>query len=190
MRFFLSLFFLAALVAGASAQTLRAGDSIDISVWQDPKLDRKLIISPAGTISMPLAGHLRASGMSPRALEDVVRKRLQRHYSDALDVTVTFSGRQKLDDDEKPHVFVTGEVLKPGPFTLLNKTNLMQAISIAGGLGPFAAKRRIQVRRQVNGVETAFLFDYVAFESGAALDGNIDIKNGDVIIVPERGLFE
>jgi polysaccharide export outer membrane protein len=190
MRILLTLLFFGISLASASAQTLRPGDTIDISVWQDPKLDRKVIVSPTGTISMPLVGHLRAGGMTTQGLESAIKNRLQKNYKDQLDVTVSFSGRKEPEDAEKPRIFVTGEVLRPGPFVVLSKTNLMQAISLAGGFGPFAAKRRIQVRRQVNGVETAFIFDYPAFEAGADLGGNINVRNGDVIIVPERGFLE
>ena len=61
---------------------------------------------------------------------------------------------------------------------------------MAGGFSPFAAKRRIQVRRKVNGVESIFVFNYDDFFSGANLDDNVRLRAGDVIIVPERGLFE
>jgi polysaccharide export outer membrane protein len=66
----------------------------------------------------------------------------------------------------------------------------MQGISLAGGLGIFAAKQRIQVRRKVNGSDAIFVFNYLAFEGGTNLTDNIDLRAGDVIIVPERGFFE
>ena len=172
----------------AEAQTLQAGDTIDVSVWQDSKLDRRVVIGPTGMISFPLAGHIRAGGLTPQALENVLRNRLKPNYTDRLDITVALVGSDK-DEERKPRVFVTGEVLKPGSYTMLANTSLMQAISLAGGFGPFAAKRRIQVRRKINGVENMFVFDYVAFESGADLSGNVEVRAGDVIVVPERGLL-
>jgi polysaccharide export outer membrane protein len=67
----------------------------------------------------------------------------------------------------------------------------MQAIALAGGVGPFAAKQRIQVRRRGSGGdETIFMFNYKAYEAGADLEGNIRLRAGDVIMVPERGLFD
>jgi polysaccharide export outer membrane protein len=67
----------------------------------------------------------------------------------------------------------------------------MQAIALAGGVGPYAAKRRIQVRRHMpDGDETIFMFDYRAYEAGADLENNITLRAGDVIMVPERGLLE
>ncbi|MET0706241.1 MAG: polysaccharide export protein, partial [Tardiphaga sp.] len=67
---------------------------------------------------------------------------------------------------------------------------VLQGIALAGGLQQFAAKRRIQVRRKVGGLEQLFVFDYDAFEAGYNLSGNISLRPNDVIVVPERGLFE
>ena len=67
----------------------------------------------------------------------------------------------------------------------------MQAIALAGGFSPYAAKGRLQVRRRDSkGDETIFAFDYRAYEAGYDLEGNVGLRPGDVIIVPERGLFE
>ncbi|MCP4618183.1 MAG: polysaccharide export protein [Bradyrhizobium sp.] len=181
-------FLIFGFVAHASAQTLQAGDTIDVSVWQDSKLDRRVVIGPTGMISFPLAGHIRAGGLTPQALENVLRNRLKPNYTDRLDITVALVGSDN-SEDRKPKVFITGEVLKPGSYPMTTKTSLMQAISMAGGLGPYAAKRRIQVRRKVDGVENMFVFDYVAFETGADMSGNVDVRGGDVIVVPERGLL-
>src|SRR5262249_37597888 len=157
--------------AHAAAQTLQPGDSIDVSVWQDSKLDRRVVIGPTGMISFPLAGHIRASGLTPQSLENVLRNRLKPNYTERLDITAALVATDK-DEERKPKVFVTGEVLRPGSYTLIANSSLMQAISLAGGLGPFAAKRRIQVHRKVNGVANVFVFDYVAFETGVDLSGN------------------
>ena len=172
----------------AVAQTLQPGDTIDISVWQDSKLDRRLVISPTGMIAFPLAGHIRASGLTAQGLEKALAARLKPNYTDRLDITVSLFGNDK-DEDRKPHVFVTGEVLKPGTYVMKADGTLMQAISLAGGLGPFAAKRRIQLHRKVDGAESVFIFDYAAFLTGTDLSGNIEIRGGDVIVVPERGLL-
>jgi polysaccharide export outer membrane protein len=70
------------------------------------------------------------------------------------------------------------------------QTTVLQAIALAGGLSPFAAKQRIQIRRKNAGTEGLFVFDYAAFEAGRDFNGNIALKPNDVVIVPERGLFE
>lgn len=189
MRVLLMLVFLIfGFSTHAVGQTLQPGDTIDISVWQDSKLDRRVVVGPTGMISFPLAGHVRAGGLTPQALETVLGSRLKSNYTDRLDITVSLVSNDK-DEDRKPHVFVTGEVLKPGTYTMSANATVMQAISLAGGLGPFAARRRIQIHRKVDGVESVFVFDYAAFLKGTDLSGNVDVRSGDVIVVPERGLF-
>ena len=190
MRIILSVLLLCGFLSAVEAQTLRPGDSISISVYQDPKLDRQLTISPGGMISLPLAGHIRAAGLTPTSLEDALKARLREKFSGDLDITVALLGSKPIDEDSKPRIFVTGEVLRPGPYTMRPRTNVMQAISLAGGFGPFAAKHRIQVRRNISGADAIFVFNYEAYFSGSNMIDNIDLRPGDVVIVPERGLLE
>ncbi len=189
LAIFALLFSFLTEAAAQQPYRLQPGDTIEISVWQDPKLDRRVLVGPTGMISVPLAGHIRASGLTPQALEDVLRNRLQKNYSDRLDITVSLTSEAPDADNKKPRIYITGEVGRPGPYVLDRRTSIMQALSLAGGLSPFAAKQRIQVRRIIDGIESIHLFDYNAFESGLELAGNIDLRGGDVIIVPERGLF-
>jgi polysaccharide export outer membrane protein len=182
--------FATGLAAAAAAQALKAGDTISISVYQDPKLDRQLIVSPSGTISFPFAGRIKAEGMTPEALEKTLKSKLRDKYTLAPDVSVALVTPAKPDEESRARFFVTGQVNKPGPYLLIEGTNVVQAIAMSGGLGPFAAKGRIQIRRKVAGVESTFTFDYGAFESGGDTGGNIDLQPGDVVIVPEKGLFE
>ena len=193
IQVFAWLFAIAISTASSLAQTLKSGDSLNITVLQDPKLDRSVVVDPTGKISFPLAGHIRARGMSLEALERALTSRLKENYKDGLDITVAFvsANKEVPEEDLKPRIYVTGEVARPGPYILRQSTTLIQAISLAGGVGTFAAKRRIQVRRRVgNGDETIYVFDYSAYEVGQNIDANIALRTGDVILVPERGLFE
>jgi polysaccharide export outer membrane protein len=195
MRNLIALLFLCMAVSSAQAQiTLKPGDTLNISVLQDPKFDRSVIVDPNGQIAFPLAGHITADGLTPQKLEKILKARLQRNYKDGeIDVTVALANAAKPDipeDDLKPKIFVTGEVLRPGPYAVRQATTLVQAIALAGGLGPYAARGRIQVRRGSGTDEVTFRFDYKAYEAGSELQGNIPLKAGDVIIVPERGFLE
>lgn len=194
MRILLMMLAVLAFASPAFAQTLKPGDTLEISVLQDPKLDRRVTIDPAGQIAFPLAGRIRAAGTTPAAVETLLKSRLKNNYrDDSLDVTVALAvvGKpEPIEEDLKPRIFVMGEVLRPGSYPIRQPTDLMQAIALAGGLGPYAAKSRIQVRRRIAGVESTSFFDYRGFETGYDLTGNIRLKPGDVVIVPERGLLE
>jgi polysaccharide export outer membrane protein len=183
---------LLALVANASAQTsayrLQPGDTINITVWQDQKLDRQVVVGPDGSISVPLVGRIQAGGQTLQAVEDQLRRKLQPNYSAELDVNVALS--TVTAKENLASIFVTGEVNRPGSYPLpAQGTTALQAIALSGGFSPFAATRRIQIVRNFNGQTAEFTFNYDDFMSGRDLGGNIDLRAGDVVVVPEKGLF-
>jgi len=180
-------------VAGAqqAAYTLQPGDSIEISVLQDPNLNRKLLIAPDGMISFPLAGQIRASGLTVKALETQLATRLSKNYRAPPQVTVTLAtiGAGGAMSGGTSRFFITGEVNSPGAQVFIPGTTIMEAIASSGGLGKFASKSQIQIHRRVAGKEAVFIFNYSDFLSGKNLENNVLLKPGDLIVVPERGLF-
>jgi polysaccharide biosynthesis/export protein len=204
IAFFVALFAVFAVAvttAQASSYRLKAGDTLEVNVWQDQKLNRQVLVGPDGFISFPLAGQLRAGGKTVDALGVELQARLQKQYVDKIDVTVSIASVKEIPPPPEeplpppvppidPSFYATGEVARPGKYSFNVATNLLQGIAMAGGLGPFAAERRIKLRRKENGVETLYEFDYEAFISGKDLSGNMRLHSGDVIIVPEKGIFE
>lgn len=184
--------------AGASPEPYRLhpGDVLLINVLEDPELDRQTLILPDGRISLPVAGTIVAAGQTPAGLERTIQRRLRRNFVKLPTVTVGVVSLADPEDDEDAlrEVFVLGEVGTPGRFEYDSEKpiTVLKALSLAGGLGPFAARSRIQVRETVDGAETVQLFDYDAIEQGAgvSLKGLTALQDGTVIIVPERGLLE
>ena len=199
MRLFLALLVgMLLAVAGpayADSYRLRPGDVLDVSVWQDPKLNRQIVVSPDGLVAFPLAGRFKAGGLTTAAVEATLRSKLQKQFSTELDITVSYVQSEKRElkeaKTEEWTIYVTGEVNKPGSFVVSKEApTVLQAIALSGGLGPFAAARRITVRRTVNSEEMVFPFDYKRYSKGQDTGGNITLQDGDVVVVPERGLFE
>jgi polysaccharide biosynthesis/export protein len=192
LRVILALFAVVwAMTGSAWAQTVHTGDMLDISVYQDPKLDRRVVVAPDGTIGMPIAGHIKAAGRTVEAIENDLKGRLQKNYTDPVQITVSLAAvNPEQEEATKPRIYVNGEVAHPGPFTILRRVNVAQALALAGGLGPFAAARRIQIHRRINGADSIFLFDYNAYQAGTDPTENLTLNSGDIVIVPERGLFE
>ncbi len=178
--------------------TLRPGDVIVVNVLEDAELDREVLLLPDGRISLPVAGTIKADGRTPQQLASIIRARLRRNFVEAPNVTVSVSSLAEVaeveDELETVEVFVLGEVTRPGRYEYdqENPITIIKALSLAGGLGPFAARSRIQVRELEGDTETLRLFDYAAFEDGQiATSGDLDeLRDGAVIVVPERGLFE
>ena len=184
-------------LAEAQDYLLRSGDVVEVTVQEDENLNRRVMIRPDGKVSLPLSGTLSAAGGTPEALQREITRRLKESF--VADPTVTVSlvalaeePESALTDNEAllPSVYVIGEVANPGRYEFNDKVNVLQALSLAGGLGVFAAKDRIQVRRHVNQSEVVEIFDYSVIEDGELAVAEIPLSDGDVIVVPERGLFE
>lgn len=185
-------------LARADSYIVKPGDRLEVTVWQEPKLNRVVVVAPDGRISFPLVGRVKAGGTTLDAVEASLKGRLAKQYTSDIDVTVAIAEVKErppappAPPKEKilPGIFVTGEVAKPGRYEYRHSLNVLQALALAGGLGPFAAENRIKIRRKESGTENLYEFDYEAFTEGYDLSGNMMLQNGDVVIVPERGLFE
>lgn len=243
--------------AMAQAYELKPGDIVEITVLEDPSLNRRVLIGPDGAISLPLAGSVQAGGSTLNTLQTGIASRLRGQFVNPPSVTVSLValGPETLDpstDDEgvDPEeeeaelrsFYVLGEVARPGHYEFEpdSPINILQALAIAGGPGVFAARSRIQVRSRVPDpnalppapeeaeqdtadasktenaaaapsedgaaassedndappptpvamLEELRLFDYAAVEAGDPESTLMFVRDGDVIVVPERGLFE
>jgi len=157
---------------------LNPGDVLEISVWREKDLTRKVLVLPDGRISFPLAGHIMAAGKNAQQLEEILKQRLARIIEKPV-VTVT------VVETPGNRIYVIGQVRKPGPYSVARPITVMQALSLAGGLTPFGDAGDIIIIRTVNGKQTKIPFDYSKAKRGKALEQNITLRSGDVIVVPE-----
>lgn len=205
MRNFLIVIMALAMAPVAFAQgsyRIQPGDTLAISVIEDPNLNRSVLVRPDGGISLPIAGNIQAGGNSIGAVERLVTERLASGFSVRPTVSVALASvgpvanavaqaQAQAAANTKVDVFFIGEVNGAGAQQVERNTTLLQAIAAAGGLTQFAADKRIQLRRtDRTGHETIFLFNYDAVQNGAQITNNLVVQAGDVIVVPERRLFE
>lgn len=175
---------------------LRPGDTIEVSILEDPSLNRTVLIRPDGRVALPLAGTVVAGGRSPEEVRDSVRNALAREFVQPPSVTVSVVGvaldDPLLDEDAEPgRIYILGQVGSPGVFDVILPIDALRALALAGGPGTFAATNRIQIRRRTaDGAESVMLFDYEAVERGLVPSDDIRLQTEDVIVVPERRLFE
>ena len=191
---------LAVLLAGsANAQSvyqIKPGDTLDITVLEDANLNRQVLVRPDGRISIPMVGDVVAAGQSPEALKAAIASGLASNFSIAPNVTVALSAVAPVVvgtyAPATVSVFILGEVNNPGAFEMAPGTTMLQALSISGGLGRFAASKRIQIRSTdpKTGTEYVRNFNYDNFVNGGVSGAVLKLNDGDVIIVPERRLFE
>jgi len=154
-----------------------AEDVLNISVWKEKELQREVIVRPDGGISFPFAGDVRAAGRTPAELQLVITLKVQKFIPDAM-VTVAVTKLAGL------RIYVIGKVKKSGQFIIGRYVDVIQALTLAGGLDPYASEKDIKILRRRGGKEVVFPFNYDAVKDGKKLEQNILLQNDDVVVVP------
>lgn len=183
----------------ASAQTdfrIGPGDTVRIEVLEDPSLNREVLVLPDGSLSFPLAGAVQAGGQTTTQLESAVASALAPNFATSPTVSVSVAGvapRAATGTARTIDVYIMGQVANGGGLVQVDRgTTVLQALALSGGFTRFAATKRIQLRRTdaKTGAQSVYNIDYRAIEQGASSIGGTVLADGDVIIVPERRLFE
>lgn len=152
-------------------------DVMLVSVWKDEQLTREVVVRPDGMFSFPLVGDIRAEDRTVEDISaDLVRRLTKYIPNPNVSVAVTKVMSYK--------VYVIGRVNKPGEYLIGHYTDVLQALSLAGGLTPFAAENDIKVMRRVRGEQHAIPFRYSDVRKGRDLEQNIILQRGDVVMVP------
>jgi polysaccharide biosynthesis/export protein len=150
-------------------------DVLVIRVWGNPNLSGPVDVRSDGMISMPLVGEIKADGLTVEQLKTAISQRLTDYYQNNPDVDV-----QVAKVNSKKY-FIYGGVNRAGPFPLVERTTVMDALSNAGGFRDFANTKKIEIHR---GTKT-FLFNFKDVSKGKNLDQDIELENGDRIVVPD-----
>lgn len=185
----------ASLAVAQSSYKIHPGDTLQLEVLEDSSLNRPLLVLPDGTVSVPMIGSLQASGRSVDEVRAAVADGLAANF--ATKPTVYMSVGQlaaptaTTSTAATMSIYIIGEVLKPGKVDVPRNTTLLQFLAESGGFTDFAALKRIQLRRldPATGVQKNVKFNYQALMAGEDIPA-IKLQPGDVIIVPQRHLFE
>jgi polysaccharide export outer membrane protein len=170
-------------LADEDAYTICSGDVLQISVWKEDTLDREVIVLPDGSVDFPLIGSVIVKGLTPANVQNIVKEKLKKFIPDAS-VSVVVKA------DLGHTVNVIGQVTKPGELIMGHHLTVMEALSQAGGLTPYASTHKIIIlRKDDEGKETKIPFPYSDVASGDDLDKDIVLKPGDVVVVPTAGLL-
>ena len=151
-------------------------DVLDISVWKNADLTKKVPVRPDGMISLPLINDVQAAGLTPLQLRDTLSKKLEA-YMPSPQVSFTVAEVHSFK------VSVLGEVPFAGRHVLQSKATVLDAIAMSGGLKEFAARSRIVVLRPNGKGMQRIPFDYDKVVSGDSAE-NIYLQPGDIVLVP------
>lgn len=161
-----------------SSYLINKGDKLRIDVWQEENMHAEVMVSPDGTFSFPMIGTVVAAGKTIDALQTLVREKLE-DFIPGPEVIIS------LLTVEGNSIYIIGEVARPGAYVITSDLDVMQALSKAGGVTPFADKNDIRIlRRSVEGKTESIDFSYGDIEDGENLETNIPLQSGDTIIVP------
>lgn len=148
-------------------------DVINVRVWRERDLSGDFVVRPDGRISLPLAGEIEADGITPNQLKTRIVEALS-NYMNRPEVTL------EVRRVNSKRYFISGEINRPGAFTVISPITVLEAISNAGGLKDFANSKKIVIMRGNERLK----FNYKEVIKGKNMEQNIFLQPGDHIIVP------
>ena len=188
------------LATAAFAQSqyqIRPGDTLSVEVLEDPSLNRSLLVLPDGSVNFPFAGTVSAGGRTAAQVSAAITSGIQSNFASKPNVFVTVQAvrarsTSTASASRTVDIFMIGEIESPGAKALPSGTTLIQALATTGGFTRFAATKRILLRRTnpQTGEQSVTRINYKSIADGSSLGSDVVLADGDVIIVPERRLFE
>jgi len=152
-------------------------DVLEISVWKEDGLKKEVLVRPDGGISFPLVGEIKATGRTAEQIRVYITDQLKSSINEpVVSVSVLKVAANRF--------YVIGRVNKPGEFVAGRYIDVLQALSMAGGLTPYAAENDIKVLRRRGDSQEAIPFRYSDIRQGRKLEQNITLEGGDVVVVP------
>lgn len=148
-------------------------DVISVRVWREPDLSGLIALRPDGHITLPLIGEVQAGGLTPVQLATRVTEKLSQ-YINRPEVMIS------VQMVRSKRYYVTGEVFRSGAFPLVVPTTVLEALMQAGGFREFAKTTKITILRGAK----RFNFNYKEVIKGKNMSQNIQLENGDYVIVP------
>jgi polysaccharide biosynthesis/export protein len=151
-------------------------DVLGVLFWREKDLSGDVIVRPDGKITLPLLNDIQAAGLTTDDLRAALTSAAAKYVEDP---NVTIVVRQI----NSRRVYITGQINKPGPYTLSQGLTVMQLIAIAGGLTEFADSKNILIMRTEKGKPVALRFNYKEVLDRKNLQQNIELKPGDTVVV-------
>jgi polysaccharide biosynthesis/export protein len=156
------------------------GDTLQIFVWRNPELTATVPVRPDGKVSTPLNEDMVAVGKTPSQLARDIEKVLSEYVrAPTVNVIVT----QPVGAYSE--VQIIGQVLKPGSLPYRAGMKVLDAVLAVGGLTQFAAGNRAKIERTVDGHRQELRLKLDSLVNKGDMTQNLDLRPGDVLVVPE-----
>jgi polysaccharide export outer membrane protein len=153
------------------------GDTLDIQLYGNEPSSYELTVERDGRINFPKLGPIMVSGMTFDAARTVIEQHVAKQLI-GTHVSVT------MEDLRSIRVFVLGEALKPGSYTVSGLSTMTNALFVSGGVKKIGSLRNIQLKRDGRLVTTLDLYDLLLRGNTS---GDRQLLPGDVIFIPPIG---
>jgi len=154
------------------------GDVLEVRVWHNDQLSRRVTVRPDGFITLPLVGDIACGGSTVERIAAEIATKGATYYTDPLVVSV------EVAELHSYRIYVLGEVLRPGEFTPTGQVTVLQAIALAGGFTRFAAPDEIIIVRKDARGERRIPFSYSFVVAEGDLRENLPLMTNDTVVVP------
>lgn len=155
------------------------GDQILIDIYGYSEVSYQLEVSPEGNVNIPYAGIVPVSGLTVEAATSRIKSKLSPIYSGLK------TGNTKLSvaigDIRSIKVILTGEVTKPGTYTLPSLATVFNALYSSGGPTENGSFRAIEIIRNGRKVATLDVYDFLL---KGDLKNNIRLQDQDIVRIP------
>lgn len=154
------------------------GDQLLIDIYGSSEEDHALTVTPEGTINIPYVGIVAVGGMTIEQATVRIRNQLETVYtairSGATKVSVALGNIRSIT------VILTGEVVRPGTYTLPSVATAFNALYHSGGPTPNGSFRNIQVIRNGTVIATLDIYDFLM---NGSFEQNVRLQDQDVLMV-------
>jgi polysaccharide export outer membrane protein len=164
-------------IATASDYVLGPGDNLVVHLWGRAENEYNLTVDRDGKVFIPKAGEIVAWGMTVDGFKAAVQRKLSAIYTD-FQLTVSLGRIRSI------RIYLTGEVNKPGAYTVSSLTSLFNALYLAQGPTPNGSMRDIRLMRSGKAVAHVDLYRFL-LEGDNTTD--VRLETGDAIFVPVAG---
>ncbi len=163
------------------------GDEIILSLWGETQLVSDLIVSRSGNIYIPNVGLVNVNGLTMAQLHDQLYDKLSKVYS-SLRITAKGVARTQLNVStgqlRSVKVYVIGEVVKPGGYTLPALSSAFTALYYSGGPTINGTLRDVQVLREGKVISDIDLYNYLVRGDQSE---DVKLNDGDIVFVGPVG---
>ena len=169
--------------SGRGGFILGVGDVISITVFGQPDMSTRAVVSDGGRVTIPLVGPVNIAGLTPLQAEQRIAGELVRG-----DFLLNPQVNVNIEEYRSRQISVMGQVQQPGRITMERDMTLVDAIAQASGTTPEAADHALLIREGVNGPEQ-YPIDLRNSLAGRDRSALTTLQDGDTIYVPEVSTF-